>query len=96
MKQITDDQQWIALWGIDTYEYCFFQAQLSLTYCKPRLLDTFIFSILAYKIETWTIKKETENRVNVLEVWFYRRMLKMSWTEDNKQTEGWITESFLS
>jgi len=31
--------------------------------------------------ETWTIAKEEQRRIKAFEIWCYRRMLKISWTD---------------
>ncbi|KAI5700378.1 hypothetical protein M8J77_008043 [Diaphorina citri] len=48
---------------------------------KTRLLKTYIFSIFTYGCESWTISESMERRINALEMWFYRRMLKISWRD---------------
>ncbi len=38
-------------------------------------------SIILYGSECWTLSSEMEQRLEATEVWFYRRMLKIPWTE---------------
>ena len=48
---------------------------------KVRILNCYVFSILTYGSECWTISKEIERRIAAAEMWFFRRILKVSWTE---------------
>ena len=47
---------------------------------KLQLINTFVYSTLLYGCETWTINKEAEKKIEALEMWIYRRMLKIPWT----------------
>ena len=33
-----------------------------------------------YGVETWTVSKTSENRLNAFEMWSLRRMMRVSWT----------------
>lgn len=52
---------------------------------KNLLLDTrirvlkcyYVWSVLLYGCETWTLKAGTMNKLEVFEMWCYRRMLKV-------------------
>ncbi|KAI5735070.1 hypothetical protein M8J77_013749 [Diaphorina citri] len=48
---------------------------------KLRLLKTYVFSILTYGSEAWTVNKIFGKKINAFEQWCYRRMLKVSWIE---------------
>jgi len=48
---------------------------------RIRTLKCYIWSILLYGVETWTIKQTTVKKLEAVEMWFYRRMLKISWTK---------------
>ena len=48
---------------------------------KLRLIKCYVFSVLAYAAETWTYSIEIKRRIRAFEMWTYRRMLKISWTE---------------
>ena len=43
------------------------------------MLNTYIFSLLTYGCEAWTIGREAARRINAFEIWCYRRILKISW-----------------
>ena len=57
---------------------------------KLRVLKTYVWSILLYGCESWTITTETRKRLEAAEMWFFRRMLRISWTE--KRTNESILE----
>ena len=46
---------------------------------KKKIIETYIFSVLTYGSEAWTLTKEARRRINAFEMWCYRRMLKISW-----------------
>ena len=57
---------------------------------KLRVLKTYVWSILLYACETWTITAETKKNLEAAEMWFYRRMVRISWKE--KRTNESILE----
>ena len=48
---------------------------------KIRVLNCYVLPILTYGCECWTITKELQKRIEATEMWFLRRMLRISWTE---------------
>ena len=48
---------------------------------RLRLLECYIFSVLLYGSETWTITKTLETKIEACEMWFIRRMGKISWKQ---------------
>ena len=54
---------------------------------KKRLVRCFVWSVLMYGSETWTLKKADRKRIDALEMWIWRRMEKIKWidkvTNDN-------------
>ena len=48
---------------------------------RLRVLNCYVFSVLKYGSECWTISKAMENRLQAAELWFYRRMLRLRWTD---------------
>ena len=48
---------------------------------KKRLIKTLIWSVTLYASETWTMRKEDVKRLEAFEMWLWRRMEKISWTE---------------
>ena len=48
---------------------------------RVRLVRCYRLSTLLYASETWVLNAETEGRIRSLEMWIYRRMLKISYQE---------------
>ncbi|XP_037794114.1 uncharacterized protein LOC119589587 [Penaeus monodon] len=48
---------------------------------KLRVLDCYVNSILTYSSECWTISAQMERRLEAAEMWFLRRMFRVSWTD---------------
>ncbi|CAG9832782.1 unnamed protein product [Diabrotica balteata] len=46
-----------------------------------RTIRCYVFSILLYGAETWTLKKCNLKRIEAFDLWLYRRVLKISWTD---------------
>ena len=47
---------------------------------KVHLLKTMGFPVVMYGCESWTIKKAENQRIDAFELWFWRRLLRVSWT----------------
>ena len=58
----------------------FTDRKLSMT-IKLRLLKTFVWSVLLYGAEAWTLKAETRRNIEAAEMWFYRRILRLSYVD---------------
>jgi hypothetical protein len=58
---------------------------------KVKLLKALVWPIVSYGAEGWTLKKADENRIMAAEMWFYRRMLRISWTE-RRTNKGILNE----
>ena len=43
------------------------------------MLKCYVWSVLLYGAETWTISAVMKSRIEASEMWFYRRMLRISW-----------------
>ena len=44
------------------------------------LVKAMVFPIVMYGCETWTIKKAEHQRIDALELWCWRRLLRVPWT----------------
>ena len=53
---------------------------------KLNTLKAYIWSGLLYGCECWTITKDLERRLEAAEIWFIRRIMKISW-KDKKSNE---------
>ena len=47
---------------------------------KIHLLKSMFFPVVMYKCESWTIKKAEGQRINAIELWSWRRLLRVPWT----------------
>lgn len=54
---------------------------------RLKILKCYVWSRLLYGCETWTLKTVMMNRIEAFEMWCYRRMLKIAWTEKVRNTE---------
>jgi hypothetical protein len=54
---------------------------------KKKIIKTVVCSVSLYGCETWTLRKVNVRLMEVLEMWFGRRMEKVSWTEKKKNEE---------
>ena len=48
---------------------------------KVHLVKATVFPVVMYGCESWTIKKPECQRIDAFELWFWRRLLKVPWTE---------------
>ena len=46
-----------------------------------RILQCYVFPVMKYGCESWTLNKELIRQINAFEMWCYRRILKIKWTE---------------
>ena len=47
---------------------------------KVHLVKAMVFLIVMYGCESWTIKKAKHQRIDVFELWCWRRLLRVPWT----------------
>ena len=47
---------------------------------KVRLVKAMVFPVVMYGCESWTIKKAEHQRIDVFELWCWRRLLRVPWT----------------
>ena len=63
---------------------------------KVRIVKTMVFPVVMYGCESWTIKKAELQRIDAFEVWCWRRLLRVPWTEKKikpinpKGNQSWI------
>ena len=48
---------------------------------KVHLVKAMVFPVVMYGCESWTIKKAERWRIDVFELWCWRRLLRVPWTE---------------
>ncbi|GFO28609.1 endonuclease-reverse transcriptase [Plakobranchus ocellatus] len=55
---------------------------------KLKVMKRYVWSVLVYGSEYWTINKETEKKLEAVKMWFISRMVRISWTEkESKEQE---------
>ena len=57
---------------------------------KKQLVKSLVWSIALYGSESWAVKKCDEKRMTAFELWCWRRVLRISWTE--YKTNVWVRQ----
>ena len=63
---------------------------------KVHLVKATVFPVIMYGCEIWTIKKAERQRIDTLELWCWRRLLRVPWTARRssqsilKGNQSWI------
>ena len=47
---------------------------------KVCIVKTVVFPVVMYGCESWTIKKAEHQRIDVFQLWCWRRFLRVPWT----------------
>ena len=47
---------------------------------KVHLVKAMVFPVVMYECESWTVKKAEHQRIDALELWCLRRLLRVPWT----------------
>ena len=47
---------------------------------KVHLVKAMVFPLVTYECKSWTIKKAERRRIDVFELWCWRRLLRVPWT----------------
>ena len=47
---------------------------------KVHLVKAMVFPVVMYGCESWTIKKAEHQRIDVFELWCWRKLLRVPWT----------------
>jgi hypothetical protein len=54
---------------------------------KKKLVKFYLWSIALCVTETWTIRKVDQKHLGSFEMWYWRRMEKISWTDHVRNEE---------
>ena len=54
---------------------------------QKRMVKVFVWNVVLYGSETWTLQKEDIQRLEAFEMWIWRRVTKVSWTEHKTNEE---------
>ena len=49
--------------------------------------QSFVFPVVMYGSETWTIKKAEGRRIDAFELWCWRRLLRVPWTQGDPTSQ---------
>ena len=47
---------------------------------KVHLVKALVFPVVMYGCKSWTIKKAEYRRIDAFELWYWRRLLRVTWT----------------
>ena len=56
---------------------------------KVGLVKAMVFPVIMYGCESWTVKKAERRRIDALELWCWRRLLRVPWTEGDPTSPFW-------
>ena len=48
---------------------------------KDRLVKAMVFPVVMYGCESWTVKQAECRRIDAFEMWYWRRLLRVPWSE---------------
>ena len=48
---------------------------------KIKIAETILFPIVTYGSESWTVRKKDRKKIDAFELWTWRRILRVPWTE---------------
>ena len=48
---------------------------------KVCIVKVMVFPVVMYGCESWTVKKSEHRRIDAFELWCWRRLLRVPWTE---------------
>ena len=51
-----------------------------LLHLQRSVVKAMAFPVVMYECESWTIKKAEHRRIDAFELWYWRRLLRFSWT----------------
>ena len=54
---------------------------------RKRFIKSYVWSTMLYGCEAWTMNKAMVKKIEAAEMWFFRRMLKISWTDRVRNDE---------
>jgi hypothetical protein len=78
------------------YIYTYIRALFTSTFdleLRKKLVKCYIWSIALYGAETWTLRAVDQKHLESFEMWCWRRMKKISWTDHVRNKEVLLLES---
>ena len=68
------------MWKVMTNLDSIFKSKDTTLPTKVHLVKAMVFPVVMYGCENWTVKKAERRRINALELWCWRRLLRVPWT----------------
>ena len=62
---------------------------------KVHLVKAMVFPVVMYGCESWTIKKAEHRRIDAVELWCWRRLLRVHWTA-RRSNQSILKETILN
>ena len=56
---------------------------------KVRLVQAMVFPMVMYGCKSWTVKKAERQRIDAFELWCWRRLLRVPWTQGDPTSSFW-------
>ena len=53
---------------------------------KVHIVKAMVFPVVMYRCESWTIEKAERRRIGAFELWCWKRLLRVPWTERSKES----------
>ena len=47
---------------------------------KVHIVKAMVFPVVTYSCESWNVKKAEHQRIDAFELWYWKRLLRVSWT----------------
>ena len=57
---------------------------------KVHLAKTMFYPVVIYGCEIWTIEKAESWRIDAFELWCWRRLLRVPWTQGDQASQSWF------
>ena len=57
---------------------------------KVHLVKAMVFPVVVYGCESWTIKKAEHQKIDAFELWCWRRLLRVPWTQGDQASQSWF------
>ena len=71
---------------------CIFKSRDITLPTKVRLVKAMVFPVVMYGCESWTVKKAEHRGIDALELWCWRRLLRVPWTLQGDPTSPILKE----
>jgi len=56
---------------------------------KIKIAKTIIFPTVTYGSKSWTVRNKERKKIDAFELWMWRRILRVPWTERRTKSQFW-------